>query len=149
MTQFDAELFLSGHGWRMDGPHSPERLKEALDTIAELIRYANYATRGRQALTSAADAYEAVGALFVATSRLPQLMSQLADFTSLVLPTDQSLRHADYQAAPTPLSRQMGADAGFDAAVKLAFARDTAGVVAQALAEAHNQLSHLYHEEEQ
>jgi hypothetical protein len=148
MTQFDAEMFVAAQGWRMDGPHSPERLQQALATAAELIRYANYATRGRSALTSAADAYEAVGALSVATSRLSQLMAQLSDYTSLVLPADQSLRHGDYQAAPVALSRQMATDTAFDAAVKLGLAKDNAGDLARAVGEAHTRLGYLYHDQE-
>lgn len=147
MNAFDPEMFIAAHGWRMDGPHSPDRLASALQTAAELIRYANHATLSRRLVTTmqAQECDPVLGALATMASRFGDLTNRLADYASFTLAADPTLRH-DQHTQPGE-SRQAASDAAFTAAVKLTHARDLAGELAGALREAHGELSHLYHEE--
>jgi hypothetical protein len=64
-----------------DGPHSPSYTREVGNVLAEAVRVLNYATLGDvPGLDCPADAYTLFGALYTATSRLPQLLGQIADF---------------------------------------------------------------------
>lgn len=150
MTIPDPETLVAQH-WPLDGPYSPELLASALDTAAELIRYACRATvagRRSTALRSAPELYTSIGHLVTVAARMGNLANRLADFTTFTLPADPDLRHDQYSTEPPSMSRQMAIDTAFDAAVKLGLARDNAGDLARALGEAHEQLGHLYHEQE-
>jgi hypothetical protein len=54
-------------------------------TAAEAVRSLNHATLGGQGLEQPSDAYEVLGELTAAASRLPQLLAQVAGFLDRAL----------------------------------------------------------------
>lgn len=64
-----------------DGPHSPDYTREVGNALAEAVRVLNYATRGEaDGLEYPGDVYTLLGALYTATGRMPQLLTQLVEF---------------------------------------------------------------------
>jgi len=60
------------------GPHSPEYTVTVADALAECVRVLNHATRSDDAIGYPGAVYQVLGALYTATGRLPQLLSQLS-----------------------------------------------------------------------
>jgi len=62
------------------GPHSPDYTRKIAWSLAECVRVLNYATASGAdtGIAYPATAYEVLGALYTATGRLPQLLSQLS-----------------------------------------------------------------------
>lgn len=81
----DAHVIV-GEFFPYDGPHSPEKVSQALDLVGLLLRYVNNATQYQHALPDAQDATLTLSKLTSALSHLPQLLEQ----------TDRALsRHAE------------------------------------------------------
>jgi hypothetical protein len=61
------------------GPHSPDYTREVAWAMAECVRVLNYAAGSgvETAIVYPATVYEVLGALYTATARMPQLLSQL------------------------------------------------------------------------
>src|SRR3974377_801000 len=61
------------------GPHSPEYTREVAWAMAECVRVLNYAASSgaETAIVYPATVYEVLGALYTATARMPQLLTQL------------------------------------------------------------------------
>jgi hypothetical protein len=144
----DTELIYSEEftspNWPTDGPHDPIRLLNAWNVIAELIRYSNHASYSKDALASAPETSNTTGAYQEAMYRLVQFTQALADWAGN-LAADPTLRHdgrrgkADSQRAASvaALNASMILSQGVSAAKTLA---DLAGA-------AHQEISHLYHEQ--
>jgi hypothetical protein len=63
----------------MDGPHTPETVRDAADLLAEGIRYLNRATApGAGGLQYPSDVDSVLGDLALMASRLPQLLGQIS-----------------------------------------------------------------------
>lgn len=96
ITELDGADLVQRH-WPYDGPHSPERTADALDAASALIRYANNATSTRDGLGYAGDVYRSIGGLAEALDRLPQLLTQLAEWADRAS-VDATLRHDEHRA---------------------------------------------------
>jgi hypothetical protein len=61
------------------GPHSLDYTREVASAMAECVRVLNYATGSgaETAIVYPATSYDVLGALYTATARMPQLLSQL------------------------------------------------------------------------
>jgi len=71
-----------------DGPHSPERTAEVAAIFDACSRFLVYSTMGSApGLDYPSEAYRLLGELYSATSRLPQLCGQLAEFLAAQLAT--------------------------------------------------------------
>jgi hypothetical protein len=60
------------------GPHSPEYTVTVANALAECVRVLNHATRSDDAIGYPGAVYQVLGAVYTATGRLPQLLSQLS-----------------------------------------------------------------------
>jgi hypothetical protein len=85
------------------GPHSPDYTREIAWGLAECMRVLNYATgSGADAgIAYPATAYDVLGALYTATGRLPQLLSQLSGWLEQAAEAGRLAedRHGDVIAA--------------------------------------------------
>jgi hypothetical protein len=64
-----------------DGPHSPDRTREAGDLFDACSKFLTYATMGRApGLEYPADTYALAADLYSATGRFPQMCEQLGQF---------------------------------------------------------------------
>ena len=61
-----------------DAPPSPERTLQLAETMAEIVRVLNHATRHHEALRYPSDADRLLRELSLAAARLPQLAGQVA-----------------------------------------------------------------------
>jgi hypothetical protein len=143
MTEADDPSELMGANWSLDGPYSPERLCAALSMASALVRYTNHATFLRPAaMWGAPEMYPVLGNLSEAVGRLEQLTQQLASWCR-ALADDPTLRHDGYRTYPIKARRAAAAAAEF-----LVSASAIACQLAEAVASAHQQISHLYHQED-
>jgi len=62
-----------------DGPHTPERVAAAAETVGDLLRYLANATRSRGAIPSSPDLGAVLSHLSVVGPRLAQVLQQLDD----------------------------------------------------------------------
>jgi hypothetical protein len=119
----------------VDGPHSPESIREAADLAAEAIRYLCHATMpGSGGLINPADTYSLLGALYTGTERLPQLLMQLTSFLAA-------------QAASGTLADDHGRDVATltaEASYNLGTAHQLAADLTKALQNAQQAITGLY-----
>ncbi|MGH3980877.1 MAG: hypothetical protein ACRDRZ_18075, partial [Pseudonocardiaceae bacterium] len=99
--QPDQPEVLVGRYWPRQGPYSPEGAEAAAGTVAELVRYLNYATGvvPRRALRHAGDVYAVVGGLAAAAGGLEQTLRQLGARTA-ALRDDPTLGHCRRREDP-------------------------------------------------
>lgn len=118
-----------------DGPHSPEYTREVADALAEAVRVLNYSTRsGEAGLESPADAYSLLGALYTATGRLPQLVTQIVAFLA-AQGGSGALADAHDRSVATQIA---------EASYHLGHADGTATKLTAALQQAQQSISGLY-----
>ncbi|MGH4017504.1 MAG: hypothetical protein ACRDSL_27000, partial [Pseudonocardiaceae bacterium] len=130
--------------WPLHGPYSPGHTAAATSTIADLVRYLNYATGqgGHQALPHAADVYTVLGGLSAAAGGLEQTLRQLGDRTD-ALSQDPTLGHSrrrDDRAGAQAQARAAGQE--------LSAATHALVALHDALTAAQSHLTWLYHREE-
>jgi hypothetical protein len=137
------EEFASSN-WPIDGPYDPIRLLNAWNVIAELIRYSNHASYSKNALASAPETSNITGAYQESMHKLPQFTKALAAWAER-LATDPTLRHDRRRG------KNDGSQAASAAALNASNLLNQATMVARSLAElvgaAHQEISHLYHEQ--
>lgn len=92
--EIDVEDIVEQH-WPYDGPHTDEKVIDALSATVQLIRYANNATHRR--MTYVASVYSAVSMVHAMVSSLEQLFEQLAGMTA-DMATDPDLYDDRYSA---------------------------------------------------
>jgi hypothetical protein len=69
------------HDFNPDGPHSPDRTREAGDQLGEVVKFLNYATMGRApGMEYPSDAYTLLGNWAHAAGMMPQLAEQAGAF---------------------------------------------------------------------
>lgn len=120
-----------------DGPHTPERVAAAAETIGDLLRYLANATRSRGAVPTAPDLGAVLSHLSVVGPRLAQVLRQL----------DTA---ADLLADDPTLYDDQGRDAGhtaFDAATACEEAARMASILADSIDAAHQAAARLGHRE--
>jgi hypothetical protein len=68
------------------GPHSPAYTRQVASAMAECVRVLNYASGSgaQMAIVYPATVYDVLGALYTATARMPQLLSQLIGWLEAV-----------------------------------------------------------------
>ena len=118
-----------------DGPHGPDYTRDLGNALAETVRCLNYATLGdAPGLEDPADAYSLLGALYTATERLPQLVTQLVAFLAQQGGTgsvaDDHGRDAETQVA--------------EASYHLGHAHGASTALTKALQQAQQSISGLY-----
>lgn len=103
------------------GPHSPDYTRQVAWGMAECVRVLNYATGSSadEGIAYPATAYDVLGALYTATGRFPQLLSQLSGWLERaaeagVLAED---RHGDVIAAVATAQEALARAGGQIAAV--------------------------------
>ncbi len=103
------------------GPHSPEYTREVAWGLAECVRVLNYATGSAEdaGIAYPATAYEVLGALYTATGRLPQLLSQLSGWLERAAEAGRLAeeRHGDVVAAVATAQEALECAAGHVGAV--------------------------------
>lgn len=128
------------HYWPYDGPHDADTVTSAVDTLAELTRYLNNATR---TTIPAPTLYDLLGALDATANGMRQLIEQLAD-TAERYSQDTTLRHDAARDDPAAAKRDARHAACF-----LRDVPDTLADLAERFAEARQPLAHLYHDTDQ
>jgi hypothetical protein len=117
-----------------DGPHSPERTREAGQLLDDASRFLAYASMEHQGgLDYPGDAYRLLADLYTVTGRLPQVCEQLERF----------LRE---QQATRPLYEARGRDVAAQverAAAHLGRAADAAHALTRALQQAQSDIAGL------
>ena len=133
-----------GQHWPLHGPYTPARAEVAAGTIAELVRYLNYATGqgSAHALRYASHVYTVVGGLKAAAGGLDQTLRQLATRTA-ELRTDPTLGHCQHRD-----DRQTAQADAAAAGESLAAARRAAAALYDALNTAQALLAWLEHRED-
>lgn len=76
--EIDVEDIVEEH-WPYDGPHTDDKVVDALSAAVQLIRYANNATQRR--MQYAASVYSATSMVHSLVASLEQLLDQLAEMT--------------------------------------------------------------------
>jgi hypothetical protein len=109
---------------------SPDRTLALARSAAEAVRSLNHATAGRDGLGQPADAYEILGELSLAASRLPQLLGQLSRWLATALAAGRL--GCDDSTDPTAIT---------GTGLFLSDARGTAATLARDLSEAQQQLA--------
>ena len=129
------ELRAAARNLRTDGPHNPDYTREVGNVLAEAVRVLNYATLAEApGLDGPADAYSLLGALYTATMRLPQLLTQLARFLDDWRASGQLAD--DHQREPAGQVRS--------ALTHLQYAEDAAADLTSRLRETQNAIAGLY-----
>lgn len=122
-------------GFSPDGPHDPDRTRQAAREISDLTRYLAYATRpGSGGIVNAADVYDLLGALSEAFSRIPQALAQCGTFLEAEAKAGRLGDTADREPALTA-----AVTAGY-----LGHAAHVAGQLAGKLGRAQSEMSGLY-----
>ncbi|HEU0087677.1 MAG TPA: hypothetical protein VFQ77_08505 [Pseudonocardiaceae bacterium] len=128
-----------GRYWPLHGPYGPARTQAAVSTVAQLVRYLNYATRTPEALPEAGDVYPVLGELAAVSGGLQQLLGQLATRAEALI-DDPTMRHTGDRQ-----DRAAGRAAAGAAVEALATAWQAVAVLAGALSAAQSHLAALGH----
>lgn len=130
--------------WPYDGPHSPERLADALDALSALVRYANNATTTPDGLGYAPQVYTALGGFTEAMQRVPQLTGQLSSWAYRTV-SDVTVRH-DLHRGDSDRGEHAGQQTAGTAYEYLREASIQAEMLGDTLAKARSELAHLCHD---
>lgn len=135
--EIDVEDLIEEH-WPYDGPHSDDKIVDALSAAVQLVRYANNASQRR--LRYAASVYSAASMTHSLVAGLEQLLTQLAASLRQMAADDPDL-YDDRYSDTHPASET----AGLAAELLVDAGTQPVDALVRAIGQATRELVHLGH----